>query len=331
MKKWSVAFVNYKTCIYLKWQLKILYEFNDPNDFEVIIVDNSSPYEKDELNAITCDYQSSWNNVKIIYHVVQQKRASCQHAEGLTAAIQVAEGEYFLAQDPDFFFVKRDYLSFLAQFLKQGKVAVGAPYTNGVGLGNPRFPALFGCAIPLNLIKNIDLMPNIGQETWEDHDKRFKGMNFSYDVGYQVRKILSSPDRDDNFVAFDCDDFKDLSIEIGFHTYNMETQAYSYQGERIAYHLFGGAYTSRPIDDADPNRPIAPDILAIRDNMSKWFYGQIRSSGEMAKTKSWHSKIRNFYRKWIFRIGRFDNIDHIVFFNLIRIKHRVKKVNPPNL
>ncbi|MBP5296762.1 MAG: hypothetical protein J6Y94_05470 [Bacteriovoracaceae bacterium] len=323
MKKWTVAFVNYKTSIYLKWQLKILYQLNNPEDFEVIIVDNSSPYEKEVLNSITLTYLNQWNNIKILYNVVQEKIASYQHAEGLTLAVNTANTEYFLAQDPDFFFVRHDYLSFLEKFLQEGKIAVGAPYTLGAGFGHPKFPALFGTAMPLKIIKGRDLMPYITDETKKDSDERFKGRDFSYDVGYKLRKELSSPDRDDNFVAFDCNCFQDLDIEIGLHSFEMVSQAYSYQGEKIAYHLFGGAFTSKPVGDADLNKSLAPNIMLVRNKIGEWFYNYATSPGN--KSTSLPLTIRKFFRKWFFRMGKFDNVRKIVLFNLFRITHKSKK------
>ena len=40
-RNWSIIQVNYKSHTFIAWQLKILYEFNNPNEFELIIVDNS--------------------------------------------------------------------------------------------------------------------------------------------------------------------------------------------------------------------------------------------------------------------------------------------------
>ena len=73
MKNWTVAFVNYKTSVYMKWQLKALYEFNNPEDFDLIIVDNSRPKEKKELEMLTAPYQKHYNNISILknFHQIE--------------------------------------------------------------------------------------------------------------------------------------------------------------------------------------------------------------------------------------------------------------------
>ena len=87
MKKWTVGFVNYKTTVYLKWQFKILYEFNDPREFDVIIVDNSRPPQKNEIDQLIEWYVKAWNNIRVIYNTPKTQKASGQHAEGLTVAV----------------------------------------------------------------------------------------------------------------------------------------------------------------------------------------------------------------------------------------------------
>ena len=112
MKKWTIAFVNYKTIVFLKWQLKIYYEFNDPNEFEIIIVDNSDPFQKKEIDDLIRPYNSKWRNIKVIYNNARGHIGSEQHGQGLTIALKMAKSKYFLTEDPDFFFVIKNHLTY---------------------------------------------------------------------------------------------------------------------------------------------------------------------------------------------------------------------------
>ena len=267
MKDWTIAFVNYNTSVYLKWQLKILYEFNNPNKFEVIIVDNSNPHEKEKLLEITHSY-NIYDNIKIIYNKPTKKGASEQHAEGMNIAIKSAQGKYFLAQDPDFFFVKKGHLAFLQSLFSKGIVSVGAPYPGGIDLGNHNFPALWGAAFPLHLIKNIDCDPEPSK--FHGHSKY---PNFAYDVGFKIRMALSDESTDENFVSFDIKDEPNLSKQIGVHSYETITKLYSYKGETIAYHLFRGSFTGKVIDNLfDPQTRLPRKLLKIRNRFGEFFY-----------------------------------------------------------
>ena len=63
-KKWSILIVNYFSSVYIKWQLKILYEFNNVDNFELVIVDNSvDESEKKILQNLTENYQKEYKNI----------------------------------------------------------------------------------------------------------------------------------------------------------------------------------------------------------------------------------------------------------------------------
>ncbi len=277
MKKWTVAFVNYKTAVYLKWQLKILYEFNDPNEFEIIIVDNSNPFQKDELEELTKPYNEKWNNIKIVYNKPIDLIDSNQHGQGLTIALKMAQSEYFLAEDPDFFFCIKNHLKFLEGFLKEGKVAVGAPYIYGVGLGHPKFPALWGAAHPLKLIQHLDCCADMSDWARNECKTTFKDKkDYSYDVGYKIRQALSNENDDSNFTAFVGKPVEELAKKIGQHSYEVRTQAYSYQGREVAYHLFRGSFSDKHVKFVDKNTDIETKTLIARDKLSEYFYNYVR-------------------------------------------------------
>ncbi len=281
MKKWTIICVNYKTSVYMRWQFKILHEFNNPEDFEIIIVDNSRPSEKEIFDKMIAQYNKKYNTIKIIYHTPKAESASGQHAEGLNIAIKEANSKYTLIHDPDFFFVKPNYLDFLASFLDKGLVAVGAPYIKGVGLGNPNFPAIFGIALPTAIIKDIDCgAKDTKQDLMRSHIL-FPDRDYSFDSGYQIREKLSTEEDNTNFLSFKGEDEKTFANNIGEHTFEICTQKYSYNDEVIAYHLFRGSFTGA-IDNletrSDPNKEISSHILSIRNELGLCFYGTLRAA-----------------------------------------------------
>ena len=275
MKKWTIAFVNYKTSVYLNWQIKGLYEFNDPESFDLIIVDNSRPHEKEALEQLTKNYNEQYNNIKIIYYTPQEQSASGQHGEGMSVALKEANSEYFFAQDPDFFFVKQQYLNFMEEHLKKGAVAIGAPYPRGVGGGHPYFPCAYGCAHPMHLIKDLDFTALVCEEKREESLRLYPDLDYSYDVGWKIRLALSTEKDSRNFVVFDQEDFYNLADSIGCHTYELISKKYSLNGEDIAFHLFRGSFTDAVDGFNDKNKDLSSRLLKIRNKMGRYFYDYI--------------------------------------------------------
>jgi hypothetical protein len=110
MKKWTVGIVNYKSFSYMEYQLKILYEFNSPQDFDLIIVDNSEPSEKDLLDKVGKEYRQHQNLTIISNNSNSDNfklRTSSQHAEGLNIILEKSNSKYLLVHDPDFFGLKK--------------------------------------------------------------------------------------------------------------------------------------------------------------------------------------------------------------------------------
>ena len=272
MKKWTIAFVNYKTTVYLNWQLKILYEHNNPEDFDLIIVDNSRPFEKERLEELTKPYNQKYNNIRIFYNTPVGKIDSEQHGEGMNVAVKNANSQYFLAQDPDFFFVKKNYLNFLENLLETGMVAVGAPYHYYIGCGHPKFPSIWGAAYPLELIKNLDYRPDYSKESVE----KYKHENtHPFEVGYQFREALSTAGDDSNFISFEYEDYWELSQKIGEHSFDVVTKKYLYEKEIVAYHLFRGSFTDVPVNACDINATIDKRKLVVRNKIGEFFYKYI--------------------------------------------------------
>lgn len=276
MKKWTIAFVNYKTSMYLKWQIKSFYEFNNPEEFQLIIVDNSRPHEKAELEKITKVYNEKHHNIDIIYYTPKEESASGQHGEAMTIALKKADSEYFLANDPDFFWVKKNILNWMASYLDKGLVAIGASYPMGVGGGNRNFPCAYGCAHPLALIKDLDFTAESSKEKWEESLRIYSGLDYSYDVGWKIRHQISSEDNNENFVSFDQKDVKELANKIGIHSFEVISKEYSVNNEVVAFHLFRGSFTDKVNGNKDNNKKLSSKLKSIRSKMGKYFYNYLK-------------------------------------------------------
>ena len=279
MKKWSIAYVNYKTSIYMKWQLKGLYEFNNPNDFELIIVDNSRPHEAEALEKIIKPYQEKYNNIKIIYYKPIAIKASDQHGEALDVAKEYATAKYFLTQDPDFFWVKQNYLKWFESFLDKDFVAIGAPYQNKTTNGHPYFPCAYGCAHPLKLIKDITYKPDFSDESLLEIKNLSQGYIFSRDVGWQIRVALSTP-KSTNFISFDQRKARELFWILGTHSYEFLTREYMFNNKTVAFHLFRGSFTGEVKDFIDENKKTPEKWLDIREQYSQYFYRTLKKGVE---------------------------------------------------
>ena len=296
-KKWSILIVNYRSSVYLKWQLKILYEFNDINDFELIIIDNSvDENEKNNLLNLISDYQKEFNNIKLHFYQPHNKTASGQHGEAIEYAKQYIEGQYLLIHDPDFFWLKKNYLNTLENLLKN-HVAVGAPYKGNSMNGNSKFPSAFGCAYKFSDVKNISFEPfidgdfeksweifnkfqNEQHQIWKNNPKLAKiNYDFSFDVGWQIRNQLSNEDNDDNFITFNQFNIKNglielLNLKIS-HSFETISSIYFFNDKIIALHLFRGTFTGQHNEHCDPKINHSEELFKTRDLIAKFLYDQI--------------------------------------------------------
>jgi len=235
---------------YLKWQLKILYEFNSQKDFRVIIVDNSF-----ELNSK--DY-NKYPNLEVIQGDKTDMPRSTWHCAGLDRILKEADSEFFLAQDPDFFWLKKDYLKWFEGFLEDNRT-VGAEYfSKGRDIiADAHFPAAYGCAFHLSDIQHLKF-------EWGGHlpvcfDK------YGKDVGWQMRKELT----DKPYVYFE---FLKTYNGPKFGNFGWRFHfpiQFSYEGEIVAVHMMRGLYTpeTKIIEESIPDR-----WKAVRNAYGKHFY-----------------------------------------------------------
>lgn len=304
MTKWTIGMVNYHSSVYIKWQLKILYEFNNERNFKLIIVDNSQNNDEfDKLQELCKEYINVNNNIDLIQHKPIDKTASGQHGEGLDIIKNKADSTYLITQDPDFFWLKQNYLEWL-EYLMQFNDAVGIPYPHKVIEGQEYFPGSFGCSYKLEKIKDSSFMPYINNDvdlSWKEFNKildkkKDKQYDFSYDVGWQVRKKLSK-NNNYNFISFSQKNIFDLLSHIQGsnieHSFESLSTVYFYNNELVACHLFRGTFTGKVIKNADPKSNLDSKIYDIRNKIANFLYqvGSGQKSKEFYKHKHLNNKV----------------------------------------
>lgn len=275
--EWTIGIVNYKSSVYIKWQLKIIYESNNIDNFKLIIVDNSSPHEKKELEDLTKPYKKKYGNIEVFYYNPKEETASGQHGEALSFVKKKVKTKYFLVHDPDFFWVKKGYLKLFSNYLSKDKnnVCIGAPYPEKIGIGHPFFPAAYGCAYKTDDIRDIDFKADLSNEkriqSFRDYPIE-EGYNFSYDVGWEMRKKLSSQ----NFISFKQRDATELKKRIGVHSFQVISKEYMYKNKTIAFHLFRGTFTGHVTEDLkDPQSEVNKKWNNTRDKYGRFFYSYL--------------------------------------------------------
>lgn len=268
MKKWTVGIVNYKSFSYMEYQLKILYEFNNPEDFDIIIVDNSEPSEKNLLDELAKQYEN-YKNIRIIGNdsnsVAFKLRTSSQHGEGLNIILSNSNSKYLLTQDPDFFWVKKDYLKLMEQEMEKGALVIGAPYSVPIKTGASDFPAVFGCAYNLLRVKEDGLNFDSGMN---DEEK----VNDHKYPSWKMRAKYS----DQKYISFE-QKVSVLPFLFGSHSYNSIPRYYIFNGDVFGYHLFRGSFVTDSSEHVKSAHLLdVPE--AYRDSRylySKYFYCMI--------------------------------------------------------
>ena len=280
--EWTIGIVNYNSAVYIKWQLKILFEANDPNCFKLIIVDNSAPHQKQELEELTKEYSKKYQNIEVIYLVPKEESASGQHGEGLSLIKEKTTTKYLLVHDPDFFWVQIGYLNSLKSYLEQANdnVAIGAPYPNKIGIGDPWFPSAYGCAYKTNALKGVDFFADVSEEKRKSSFKKYpisEGFEFSYDVGWKIREKLSNK----GFFAFFQREALELNKIIGTHSFETLTREYFYKDRTIGFHLFRGTFTGTVKNHKDPKKKINKEWIISRNKYGAYFYNYSKNKSDI--------------------------------------------------
>lgn len=272
---WTVGIVNHRSSVYLRWQLKILFEANPPRSFRLVLVDNSRPPERETLERLVAPYRTRFGNIELIFHSPTEGPASTQHGEALELVRDRARTRYLLVHDPDFFWVQHRYLRTLARLLDAGALAVGAPYPEKVGIGDPWFPAVFGCAYRRSALAGLDFLASVSPATIRESFFRWpqsEGYGFSFDVGWRIREALST----EPHLAFEQRIPTDLNRAIGPHSFETISREYLHAGRTIAFHLFRGTFTGLWTPAfADPETEIPRQWLETRDRFGAHFHALV--------------------------------------------------------
>jgi hypothetical protein len=335
MSKWTIGMVNYYSSVYIEWQLKILFEFNSESDFKLIIVDNSQNEEEFKRLTQLCSNPKYKQKVNIIKHNPVDKSASGQHGEGLDIIKDKAESEYLVTQDPDFFWLKKDYLKWLDYLMKYND-AVGIPYPYKVIEGQEHFPGSFGCVYKLSKIKNLSFKPYINNDisfSWQKFNeilskKKDKKYDFSYDVGWQIRKKLSK-DNDRNFISFSQKNiFNYLGEKLKNKTpYSFETNSkiYYHNNKIIGLHLFRGTFTGKVKKHMDSINKLTKDLVSIRNQIGRFAYNQIANNNCDLKSINFSPKISivSLFYLLLYKLKSNNLTKHIIPIKSKNIKNKV--------
>lgn len=259
----TVGMVNYKTSVYMETQFKIFKEFSGES-FEFIILDNTQdPKELDILNDLIAKYQIK---AQVIPHISKNNYGSAQHGEGLQIIYDLVQTKYFLAQDPDFFWTKPNFLTFLKEKLVK-VVAVGATGTHRSHLS---FPGAPGCAYTTALLKVISANFNIGM---------LMGGPNNGDVGWYIEdKLKNLPYLTLPF------NFQPTSIGQASFILNGGCNRYTLESETIAYHISRGSFehpVDRSLSLADRLRkPVPEEWVLNRKKYCDFFYQEILAASK---------------------------------------------------
>jgi len=269
---WTVGIVNYKSLDFIKHQLKILHNFNSL-PFKLIIVDNSIPSEKKQLMEMCSEY----NDVTVVTNKPKQNETSNQHSEGLEIILSLTNTKYLLVNDPDFFWVQKEYLYTLQKLLEEGYVCVGAPFYRATFTKNDT-PAVWGCAYQTRILEKGIF------ETFKgcSHDDIHRLLTEGKDTAWRLREKYLN----ENLRTFSFEDHLGITLDNDFSA-NIkhfsdatvkDIHEYRYNGKIIAYHLYHACH-----DDPDPwpskskrRKTIVPaEWQDIRKQYSNFFYNVI--------------------------------------------------------
>ncbi len=255
-KKWTVAISHWKSEDFLFWQLKLLYDFHNPSEFELLIFDSMFPVDDLEVLENLIQPYRHHQNIKIFQweNIIEK---GTPHGSEMNILLQNANSKYILFNDPDCFWFAKSYLNFLSKFLEHAFKVVGVQHNKMVG------PAIWGSAYHLSDIKNCDL-----QATWFLCENCGKNMMAPMqDTGWQLHvKTNHLP----TFI-FDTH-FCQLPNLGKINSYRRENyQGYKYKNEMIAIHFFRGIYSTE-----EPSEKTPEACKKARFDYGKYFYENLK-------------------------------------------------------
>ena len=241
--KWTIGITNWDSLEFIQYHAKYFHEFC--SDFEFIVYDN----ENIQGTASFDDIRKKYNRTRIVQ--TPSVSPGCHgHGLGLNACVQMAKGKYILLMDPDFFWMKKDILSFFESYFKMGYHAIGTEYW-----GNT-FPMPWGAAYITDEIRDLNLMAKSSfcekYGTWVyDRD---------YDTGWQIRIRLGNKPHQA---------FRQVLNQVpDLGRYNTGySQTYVYDTKVIAHHLKGGSQIEGSYKEEQ--------IEEIRSKYIEWMWSQL--------------------------------------------------------
>lgn len=211
-------------------QFKI-YERFAGEEFKIIVVDTScSDQEHQVLLEIVKQFTIP---IEIIRYDLENINGSMAHGKGLQYIYEMIRNnesvQYFLTQDPDFFWVKPQFLTYLKEKL-QTYTVVGAPYHSprvAGWSGHMWFPAAFGAAYRMEALRSTDADFTHSVKRAPDGSIR--------DVGWLVRERLA----EQPYFYFQQ---HRAPLPIGKTSFEMIWRRYTDSDATIAYHLHRGSF-----------------------------------------------------------------------------------------
>lgn len=120
----SIVIVNHNTGNVLGDCIDSLFTFENPSNFEVIIVDNNSSDKPHSYIDILC---GKYRNVKCIYLDLSESFSSANNQ-----GIRMASGEYILIMNPDIIYIEPVLDKLLSVLIKEKDIGVICPALLGV-------------------------------------------------------------------------------------------------------------------------------------------------------------------------------------------------------
>jgi hypothetical protein len=238
-RRWTVALVNWKSIDFIVYQLKQLYEHNDPCSFTLSIFDATFPkHQIAELLEISAPYRNH-ENISLLGWTKREERGRPHGAE-LDRIMRVAESEYFLSNDPDFFWVRGNHLGLLEDVMQACRSCGTAQIVS------PKHIPAWCAAYRLEDIKHTSWEPIHGRDS-ENRvvvvDGRDTGWMPSEATGDQPRLIFET-----------CPFMPPFLGPVSYAGNQLTCMSYQHCGCVLGTHMFRGKYilepTSKPTPDA---------------------------------------------------------------------------------
>ena len=237
IRKWTVATVHWKSYEYLYWQLKTLYDYNNPNDFELCIFDGMFPHNDNNLLENLINDYKRYKNIKLFFWESFAEKG-LPHGSELTEILRRVNSKYVIFNDPDCFWLVHGHLDFLESFLMAGNRSVGVQHRTMSG------PAIYGAAYYLQDIKNCDL-----SATWHYCQDCKKGtLVKNQDTGWQLNLRTS------HLPMQIFRETTEKTPRFGKYSHGRPDcfQSYQYKDNLVATHLFRGIYKQETAEEIYP-------------------------------------------------------------------------------